>query len=253
MLKGSSAKFMWAARAIRRLLADQFPMRYSLNYLEPFADVFQESPEQVTVASTNYDLVFEQFAAAHGISYDDGFASNRQPGRWKGFPAREDAVTYLKLHGSLNWFQLKRECFGEPPSDPSPNEIYKVEDRTVRGLLKRELAEKESKNPKYRFEFDVPHLILGGNKDKKILDVPYVDIHREWASRLAVAETIVFVGVGGFDFHLLQQVPGLIATNQFLSEIIIVNPNWESHERLGAFPNLRSSRPEVKLFHVECV
>jgi hypothetical protein len=96
-------------------------------------------------------------------------------------------------------------------------------------------------------------LILGGNKDKKILDVPYVDIHREWASQLAVAETIVFIGVGGFDFHLLQQVRGSIATNEFLSKIIIINPNWESHERLCAFLDLKSSRPEVKLSHVKCV
>jgi hypothetical protein len=137
MIKGSSAKFMWAARAIRRLLADQFPMRYSLNYLAPFADLFQESPEQVTIATTNYDLVFEQFATSNGISYDDGFNSNSQLGRWKGFPAREEAVTYLKLHGSLNWFQLKKEWLSAPPPDPSPNDIYKVENRTVKEFLSK--------------------------------------------------------------------------------------------------------------------
>jgi hypothetical protein len=162
-------------------------------YLAPFADLFQESPEQVTIATTNYDLVFEQFATSNGISYDDGFNSNSQLGRWKGFPAREEAVTYLKLHGSLNWFQLKKEWLSALPPDPSPNDIYKVENRTVKEFLKQDLAEKESKDSKYEFEFDIPHLILGGNKDKKILDVPYVDIHREWASQLAVAETIVFI------------------------------------------------------------
>jgi hypothetical protein len=251
-IKGSSAKFMWAARAIRRLLADQIPSHYDLNYLEPFKETFSESPGQITIATTNYDLVFDKFFSTYGIPFDDGFEKGAAANTWNGFCKEEATATkYLKLHGSMDWFQIKKEWFNTAPQELSPNDIYKVEQPSVAAVLKRKLTEKGITDQKYRFEFDVPHLILGGNKDRKILDVPYVEIHREWTYQLSNAETIVFVGVGGFDFHLLQQVRGLIATNRTLNKIIIVNPNWDSHKRLAAFLSSPRIRRDVRFFHIE--
>ena len=71
-----------------------------------------ERPATLTVATTNYDQVFEQYASAdkNNVTLHDFFDYNEKTGkyylnRWKRWGFREENVQvwYYKLHGSLNW------------------------------------------------------------------------------------------------------------------------------------------------------
>lgn len=251
-IKGASAKYMWVAKAIRRLIADKISTSYTLDHLKTFEEVFCRTTAEYTIATTNYDLVFEEYLSKAGIEINDGFSIDSEPSEWRGIFEDGKRITFLKLHGSLNWFKVRQEWFKQIPRAQSSNDIYKMNGSTCKEYLKYELADKGKSDIKHKYEFDIPHIILGGNKDSKILDTPYIDIHRQWLSDLSVAKTIVLVGVSGYDYHLLQQMRGLITTNPNLEKILLVNPDWSSHERISSFVDMKRIYDRVKLFHVEC-
>ena len=66
--------------------------------------------EPLTICTLNHDLLVESFLKAEDVSYTDGFLSVPEYGIRYFDPdefARKDAkVKLLKLHGSINWWQL---------------------------------------------------------------------------------------------------------------------------------------------------
>jgi hypothetical protein len=232
-LKGTSAKYMWAAKALRKLISDQFPTQYDLSYLTPFREVLLHDSREIVVATLNYDLVLDEFFRAHNIPYEDGFANGEEPAPWRGFGKSDPCVTYLKLHGSLNWFQIRREWFSKEQAQLSANEIYKCEKLDINHLLKKELSQKQKINEKYKYEFNNPYLIMGGSKDRKVLDIPFIEIGREWVNSLALTDTLVIVGTSYSDFHLLQQIKGTLINNRYLDKVICINPDRSTNEAYG--------------------
>ncbi len=193
-IKGTSAKYMWAAKMLRKIVADEFPKEHDLRYLTPFKKLILEDNRDLVVATTNYDLVLDQFFDSNDILYDDGFSICETLSPWSGFCKRDKGLTYLKLHGSLTWFLIKRSWFSVEPSQLAVNEIYKCPSADINHLIKDELNKKQLKNKKYKYEFNNPYLIMGGAKDKKILQSPFIEIGREWINSLALAETVVIIG-----------------------------------------------------------
>jgi len=234
-IKGLSAGYMWAHKALLKLIFDQFLTNYDLSYLKGYTRVLRDKELRVVLATTNYDLVFDQFLYENSICYQDGFSNGTELSIWNGFDYTKEDITYLKLHGSLNWFKIEDDWFEEKPEYISPNRIYKVNSLDIMPMLKQELRDKSLKDHKYSFEFNVPHLIMGGLKDKKILTTPFVEIHREWQNALSTAHTILIIGMSASDLHLLYQMKGLLLTNRNLSKIIIINPNNSTHQAFNTF------------------
>ena len=125
----------------------------------------------------------------------------------------------------MNWFQIIENWFSEKPIVESPNQIYKVHSLNILPLLKKKYREKYKKNEKYKYEFNSPELIIGGLKDTKIQDKPFIEIHHKWQNELLLANTLVIIGMSASDKHILSQISGLLLTNKNLDKIIIINRN----------------------------
>jgi hypothetical protein len=252
-IKGTSAKYMWAAKVLRKAIADEFPKKHDLGYLSPFKEIISEYERDIVIATINYDLVLDQFFDDHKIRYEDGFSVDEKLSPWNGFRRSEQCLTYLKLHGSLTWFQIKKDWFAEEPPQLAANEIYKCPNADITYLIKDELNQKQFENKKYKYEFNNPHLIMGGSKDKKILESPFIEIGREWINSLAYADTIVIVGTSASDFHLLQQMRGVLINNRQLDKVICINRNRDANDAYGMFfRNITGTGNPPYMFFIDC-
>jgi|GEM_PF-5377418 len=226
-------------------------IKYDLSYLGQYIKIFKDNDLKVVLATTNYDLVFDQFFYENSINYHDGFSKDSKLATWDGFNYNQEGVSYLKLHGSLNWFQIKDDWFEKQPEYISPNHVYKVSSLDIMPLLKQELREKGLRDPKYNYEFNIPHLIMGGLKDTKILNTPFVEIHRAWQNALSTAHTLIIIGMSASDTHLLSQMKGLLLTNRNLSKIIIINPNNSMHQAFNTFfRDISLKRKDPLIFNI---
>ncbi len=252
-IKGTSAKYMWAEKILRKIIADEITREYDLQYLTPFKKLILEEKRDSVVATTNYDLVLDQFFNGNEILYDDGFCISETLSPWNGFRKQNQGITYLKLHGSLTWFQIDKRWFSVLPSQLAANEVYKCPSTDITSFIKDELNNKQLKNKKYKYEFNNPHLIIGGSKDKKILQRPFIEIGREWLNSLAFAETLVIIGSGASDFHLLQQMRGILVNNKQLDKIICINPRSDINNAYGRFfKNVTGTGNPPYMFLIDC-
>lgn len=207
--------FREAFEEIARLLRTRFPAVLSTEFLEPFRKVVDRYGQQIVVATTNYDLVLDTFFRANGIRYADGFDTGN-PARWIGFENKlSDELTYLKLHGSVDWYTAPNEWFLASDIPASPRGIYKWQDSESARLVR----------PEYVDQLQA-HWIIGGGKTQKILLPPFVDLFRLWSNALSVSENLFIVGFSGSDIHLIQQMKGLLYTNTKLRNIFIINPDF---------------------------
>jgi len=249
--KGPSAKYMHANKALVKLIAEQFPNEFNLEYLKQFYDVVNNHDDHVVIATTNYDLVFDKYFNDYQICFQDGFSKISDQQTWEGFSSNNDDILYLKLHGSLNWYNIKDDWLKNKPEIISINDIYKIPSMNIVPLLNDKLKRKYTLDQDFKHEINVPHLIMGGLKDKKILDIPFIEIHREWQNSLSTASTLVIVGVGFTDIHLLSQMRGLLLTNKNIEKIVIINPDVEAHKAFNAFMrNVRIRRSDQLIFNI---
>ena len=79
----------------------------SEGYWKAFARLRKFSDkESMTIITTNYDMLVEEYCSKRGIKVVDGFINepNSLRGKWTGqFPADGPHIKLIKLHGSLNW------------------------------------------------------------------------------------------------------------------------------------------------------
>ena len=79
----------------------------SVGYGKAFARLREfAGDEPMTVITTNYDMLVEEYCSDNDIKVTNGFArgQNSLHGTWSGlFPADGYHVKLVKLHGSLNW------------------------------------------------------------------------------------------------------------------------------------------------------
>lgn len=59
------------------------------------------------IISLNHDLVLDTYLSENKIPYDDGFElrDHKFP-QWSGIPKETENIRYLKLHGSVDWFEV---------------------------------------------------------------------------------------------------------------------------------------------------
>ncbi len=161
-MKGSSAKYMWARKALVTRVCDRIKRAYDLSGWDKFVPSFKDPSIKSTIATLNYDRVIEELFERSEIPYSDGFAGTQELAAWVGFDKADSRVPYLKLHGSLDWFQIRDDQFADKPDQVAASGVYKVPRCDIRHLLKSELLAKENKDEKYKYEFNTQHLIMGG-------------------------------------------------------------------------------------------
>src|SRR5260370_12386496 len=87
--------------ALKEMLAVSNPSR--TEYLAPLFELHRAQNGGLLIASLNYDTLIEQVGAAHSVQVDDCLDQWLASGSIK----RSDALTLLKLHGSINWVQAR--------------------------------------------------------------------------------------------------------------------------------------------------
>lgn len=66
---------------------------------------------ELNIVTLNHDTLVEQFLAANGIEYVDGFGAQDGDVRWSDDRVYENPrarIRLLKLHGSVNWYSFKQ-------------------------------------------------------------------------------------------------------------------------------------------------
>ena len=236
---------------IIELLRRQFSLPYNLDYLEPFSKVINDDNLEVIISTTNYDEVFDIFLPKHTETVNDGFSnSSASIHCWQGFQNDISGIKYLKLHGSFNWYKIPGNYFTNPPIQLSLNSIYKVTTDNWKEVLKEEI--KDADTVKEIRELETPFLLLGGSKDRKILDSPFLEIIHEWHKTLLNVNTFVIVGFSGADFHLMRQIRSLLSSNKSLEKIIIIDIGLSSAQSFEIYlKNILSPGKKPSIFWIQ--
>jgi len=130
------------------------------------------------IVTLNYDNVIESASLLSGIQVDDGLS------RWTELRKLwfdGGAVPLIKLHGSLNWFELDERLDGGTKRWPT---------------IKRE----EEFDPSSRRN----RVIVFGSQNKLSFRPPFPDLYTEFRSRIMQMESASVVGYSGSDPHVNQ-------------------------------------------------
>jgi len=250
-IKGT-VDFELAKNALIQAVTKGFPKEYNLSHLTGFREVLSHNEFTSVIATTNYDLVFEAYFKKELLGYQDGFSNEYSPSVWEGFAGEGNNIKYLKLHGSLTWFRLSENLFELPPSSPSSNNIYKIVSGDTTGLLKEEIRNKIFLKEKWKYQFNTPHIIVGGGKDSKISDNPFIEIYREWQNSIAGLHTLVIVGLSASDIHLINQMRSLLCNNNRFEKVIIINPDRNALQTFKVlFTGIRGRNEIPYIFDVQ--
>lgn len=138
--------------------------------IEKFIDAH---PKVVNIVTTNYDRTLEYVMAYSGISYTDGFNgktfSKFDDSLFKG----REIVNLIKVHGSLNWFDVDGEI------------------RFLPSFLKQE-------NPKI--------IIPSNKKYQEAHDIPYRELIQKSDNEINEASSFLVIGFGFNDEHLTPKI-----------------------------------------------
>lgn len=80
---------------------------HHLAFLPDIVNEFQ--PSNVTIATTNHDMLIEHYLRGARINWNDGFPREGEDANlWRPEILERglDAVSLLKIHGSINWYQM---------------------------------------------------------------------------------------------------------------------------------------------------
>jgi hypothetical protein len=221
-----------------------FPKKYNLSGLEDFVDCLRSKFLNISLATTNYDLSLDYILTDNKIKYVDGFSKiDDNIFLWSGFHSRQNKLKYLKLHGSSNWYRIPDDWFFKKPKTLTRTQIYKYHGDDVYQLIRPDLIERDKK--RNSIEFGSPHMVVGGFKDRKFLDLPFTEIGLEFMSTIKVADTIVIIGHSGIDTHLMKQFKGLISTNKRLEKAIVIDINPKTLNIINLYFSGKSSNTHV--------
>lgn len=136
--------------------------------------LYSPHPQMVNLVTTNYDLVLEHVLSFYDIPFTDGF-SGRDYSKFDAsrFAKERKIVKIIKVHGSLNWFQIEGNV------------------RLVNGVNK-EIA---------------PAIIVPGkNKYREAYHTPFRDLIQISDNVINRASSILAIGFGFNDEHLTPKV-----------------------------------------------
>jgi len=141
--------------------------------------------DQLNIVTLNHDTLVEQFLAANGVRFVDGFGERDGDVRWSDdgvYDAPSARVRLFKLHGSVNWYS-----FGDSAS------------RTAILLGARLETAKDGKGQQLEPMFRRPSFLSGINKATAYQRGIYADIHFRFYDLLRSCDHMVMSGYGWGD------------------------------------------------------
>jgi hypothetical protein len=192
--------------ALKEILAIGDPSR--LEYLSSLLELHRTQDGGLLIASLNYDTLIEQIGSIYSVRADDCLDEWLKSGTIK----RSDAITLLKLHGSITW----------------------VQDRD--SSIHRDIGQAHLQ----------PALIFGGI-NKLRADGPYLEMLMEWRSHLDQCDHLLIIGYSFRDTHVNATIERWHRQNEE-KRITILDPGFDkdvnsltwhlhqlSNETLGPF------------------
>lgn len=172
---------------------------------------------RVNIFTLNHDTLIEQYLEREGISYCDGFIKNELPILlWNPEIFNEDRskISLYKLHGSINWYQFKKE-----------NDSNYFVGKAPHGFI--ELDHIEYLKNKYLYRYN-RHMILVGtfNKMFDYLTNIFIEIHYKFFNLLNSIDTLVISGYSFNDKGINFSIKKWMDSDAF-KKIILINPDPE--------------------------
>ncbi len=158
--------------------------------IEKFIDAH---PQVVNIVTTNYDRVLEHLMSYYNIKFTDGFDGKTLSTFEESQFREKNIVNLIKVHGSLNWFDIGGES------------------RYSSCTLKND-------NPKM--------IAPGKNKYKEAYDPPYRELIQKADDLIGQSSSFLVVGFGFHDDHLTPKIINKI--NQGISIVLITKEISES-------------------------
>lgn len=161
----------------------------STDYLDALAS--SAADLGATVATLNYDLLFESAAQRRGITIDYGLSewNERRVVRWQ-----KNCLRLLKLHGSANWIGKHDEIIVDQKNGSFGTMSYKD-----------------------------PLLIFGGQNRKLTPDGPFLQLRSELEKAIMAADKILIIGYSLGDEHLNAIIRDWAATRR-RGRLIFIDP-----------------------------
>lgn len=190
-----------ARKAIWSILADERGGSEDLAYLDPLSELVRGCGS-VVVLSLNNDRVVERWCRRARMPLSDGFDRHGvfDAGRLR---LRKGRVTLVKLHGSVDW------------------------ERTSDGRVRRLGRLVHSPAGRRAFRSPLPELSLVFPSETKVVtEQPFFDLFRLLHDLLPRLSTLIVVGCGLHDGHVVSAIREALWRSREL-RIVIVDPNPE--------------------------
>ncbi|SZD73055.1 Uncharacterised protein [Candidatus Ornithobacterium hominis] len=130
-------------------------------------------PKVINIITTNYDRIIEYALSFHNIPFTDGFLGKDLSVFDENLFSSKNIVNLVKVHGSLNWFDLAGE----------------------------------SRYLNNNFEGSLPQIICPGkNKYQETYKSPYRELIQKSDSYINSADSFLVVGFGFNDEHLTPKI-----------------------------------------------
>lgn len=182
-------------------------------------------PQVLNIVTTNYDRVLEYNMAYEGVSFTDGFEGKTLSGFDENLFQNKSIVNLIKVHGSLNWFNVDGE---------------------IRYL--------NSSSTNYQPQIIAP----GRNKYKEAYGSPYRELIQKADNAIKDAFSFLVIGFGFNDEHLTPRirtqikkgVPIVLITKKITENTLSEIKNAEKYLLIDEL-DIKSSRVIYKTSNLE--
>ncbi len=187
-----------------------------------FVDQYAILPELIqklglrNIVSLNHDVVLDNYLSQNHIEFNDGFAhKDFKFEQWQGFVPNDERLRYLKLHGSIDWFEVGIK---EPHNH---NKILKL----PRGT---DIARVHYHDERFYGVTDgTPKLLIGTfNKMLGYLSDLFEVLYDDFKSRLTETNVLIISGYGFSDKGINSKL-SLWLNNDSSQKMVIIHPYME--------------------------
>ena len=209
-----------------------------------------ENSDLTSISTLCHDTHLETFLADKGIAFADGFSESTEAGirYWNGNFSSDNKLSYLKLHGSIDWFELH----------PQGGNLYSTRIGCVPSNLN--LRYLETMNGGWLNSTGRPILLIGTfNKLSKYSSGIFGDIHCCFRSTVRNADQLVICGYSFGDKGINSEIVDWICGDRKRRLIVIhrepsillanarpaIRNNWSEWEKHGSVLVMEK--------HLECI
>ena len=208
-----------------------------------------------SISTLCHDTHLEKFLRDTGIKISDGFSEPQENARyWNGDFSASDKIPFLKLHGSVDWFDsASGNCYGEkiwiPPKDQYPNRV-------------------KLQGGGFGYPSPVPLLLIGTfNKIAEYSSGIFRELHYHFRSTINKADQLVVCGYSfgdkGMNTEIIEWLygcrkrrlviihpdPGNLLTNARVA----IQRNWDSGQKNGAIITINKRFEDVDNKDFACI